>query len=105
MGVYRRLSKPSVRVLTSLYDAAPDPMYGMQLMDSAHAPSGTIYPILARFRDRGWLTAEREGVDPSETGRPARTYYKLTPDGLAEARKHTTAPSTAGLPAWEAGRP
>ena len=78
-------------------------MYGMELMDASSAPSGTIYPILARFRDRGWLTAEREDIDPAEEKRPARTYYKLTPDGLAEAKKYAPTPSVAGTPAWEGG--
>lgn len=85
-GSKRRLSKSSQRVLAALYVSAPEPMYGMELMDAARAPSGTLYPILARYRDWKWLIAEREDIDPSEAGRPARTYYRLTGIGVAEAR-------------------
>lgn len=70
-GPKRRLSKASQRVLEAMYAVAPDAMYGMELMDAAAAPSGTLYPILARYRDYGWLTAEREDIDPTEAGRPA----------------------------------
>lgn len=102
-GPKRRLSRSSQRVLGALYDSAPEPMYGMELMDAARAPSGTLYPILARFRDYDWLTAKHEDIDPSEAGRPARTYYKLTPNGLAEARNHAHVPTTRA-PAWDGGR-
>lgn len=85
-GPKRRLSKASQRVLEAMYAAAPNAMYGMELMDAAAAPSGTLYPILARYRDYGWLTAEREDINPTEAGRPARTYYRLTGHGVTEAR-------------------
>ena len=74
-----------------MYGVAPDAMYGMELMDAAAAPSGTLYPILARYRDYGWLTAEREDIDPTEAGRPARTYYRLTgPVSYTHLRAHET---------------
>ena len=99
----RRLSKASQRVLSALYDAAPNQMYGMELMDAASAPSGTLYPILARFRDRDWLEAEYESIDSSEAGRPPRTYYRLTPDGLAVARNLAVSRGAVGVPSWGTG--
>ena len=47
--------------------------------------SGTLYPILARLRDAGWVRAEWEQPDP-DASRPARRYYRLTPEGVVAAR-------------------
>src|SRR5690349_12515083 len=49
-------------------------------------PSGALYPMLTRLLAAGWLEAHWEDVDPVAEGRPARRYYRLTPDGLALAR-------------------
>lgn len=103
-GPKRRLSKASIRVLAALYKKAPDPMYGMELMDAARAPSGTIYPILTRFRDWEWLTAEHEDIDPSEAGRPARTYYRLTGHGAIEARARLPQDALHRGFGWESAR-
>jgi PadR family transcriptional regulator PadR len=102
-GPKRRLSRSSERVLEALYTAAPDAMYGMELMDASAAPSGTLYPILSRYRDYGWLTAEREEIDPTEAGRPARTYYRLTGQGLTEARARLPHKALTELPSmgWQ----
>lgn len=48
-------------------------------------PSGSLYPILARLREHGWLDAEDEKIDPEELGRPARRYCRLTEEGRAAA--------------------
>ena len=39
-----------LRVFEVLYATAPDEVYGLELMDLAEIPSGSLYPILARFR-------------------------------------------------------
>ena len=102
-GPKRRLSKASQRVLEAMYAVAPDAMYGMELMDAAAAPSGPLYPILARYRDYGWLTAEREDIDPTEAGRPARTYYRLTGQGATAARDRLPQESLTGGLTWAGG--
>ena len=72
-------------------------------------PSGTLYPVLQRLQDAGWLRAEWEQIDPVAQGRPARRYYRLTPSGveqarvaLAELHAQTALNSTPGQvnPAW-----
>lgn len=60
--------------------------YGLELMRATGLPSGTLYPILTRLQEAGWLRADWEDVDPSAAGRPARRYYRLTPEGAAAAR-------------------
>jgi PadR family transcriptional regulator, regulatory protein PadR len=67
-----------------------NPMYGLDLMDRCGVKSGTLYPLLARLAEAGWLAAESEIVDPSIVGRPPRTYYRLTGAGEAAAHKALT---------------
>lgn len=75
-------------MLEVLYATAPDEVYGLELMDLAEIPSGSLYPILARFRDSGWLSFRVEDDDPSTLGRPRRTYYRLTDIGVTAARSN-----------------
>ncbi|MDT0158363.1 PadR family transcriptional regulator [Microbacterium sp. ARD32] len=62
-----------------------EPMYGWQLADALTGPGliasiGTLYPLLGRLRDKGWVsTFDR----PSEAG-PVRRYYLLTDAGIAQ---------------------
>lgn len=62
------------------------PRYGYELMRVTGFPSGKLYPILARLLAAGWLTKEREDVDPAEAGRPVRHSYRISLQGAAAAR-------------------
>ena len=74
------------KVLSALLaDPAAD-RYGLDLMRATGHPSGTLYPILLRLQRAGWVDAHWEDVDPVAAGRPARRYYRLTPDGAVAAR-------------------
>lgn len=90
-----RLSEPALRVLRVMLDEPDVSYYGLQLMDQAGVRSGFLYPLLARLASAGWLVGEREEVDPSAAGRPARTYYRLTPLGKQQAQEALTALSPA----------
>ncbi|GAA3940522.1 PadR family transcriptional regulator [Microbacterium soli] len=62
-----------------------EPMYGWQLADALTAPGliasiGTLYPLLGRLRDNGWVTTFER---PSGTG-PVRRYYRLTDAGVGQ---------------------
>jgi PadR family transcriptional regulator PadR len=81
-----RLTAPTLRVLGEMLASPAEPVYGLELMDRCGIQSGTLYPILARLAEAGWLDAENEAVDPSVAGRPARVYYRLTAEGTAAAR-------------------
>jgi PadR family transcriptional regulator PadR len=65
--------------------------YGLDLIRASGHPSGTLYPILLRLQNAGWVEARWEEIDPVAAGRPARRYYRLTPDGLASARTEIAA--------------
>lgn len=64
---------------------ARGPMYGWELSERLEqegliASIGTLYPLLSRMRQSGWVrTFER----PSGTG-PVRRYYELTDDGTGQ---------------------
>ena len=79
------------QVLTVLLEDPQVGRYGLELMRATGQPSGTLYPILTRLLAAGWVGAEWEDVDPTVEGRPARRYYRLTPDGLANARTELAA--------------
>ncbi len=55
--------------------------YGLELCDMVGLPSGTIYPILARLEQIGWLESDWE---EAAAGRPRRRFYRLAPDGAEQ---------------------
>jgi DNA-binding PadR family transcriptional regulator len=72
--------------------------HGYDLSLETHLKSGTLYPVLMRLADRGFLDSRWE---PSEVeGRPPRRNYRLTAEGLGLARAEL-----AAAPAMLIGRP
>ena len=62
--------------------------YGLQLCEETGLRSGTIYPIVARLEQLGWVESSWE--DPAQhvaEGRPRRRYYRLTGEGEFQARE------------------
>jgi DNA-binding PadR family transcriptional regulator len=58
--------------------------YGFDIMDATGIPDGTVYPALRRLEKGGFLEAHWEDARAAaESNRPARRYYRLTPDGRA----------------------
>lgn len=90
-----RLTKPTIAVLEALLSATDDsPAWGLSICRDADLGPGTVYPILDRLTERGWVTSyEEAGPHP---GRPARRYYELTGVGRMQA--------TAALEARKARR-
>jgi DNA-binding PadR family transcriptional regulator len=81
-----RITAAVARVLAALLDDPSADRYGLDLIRATGLPSGTLYPILVRLQRAEWLTAHWEEIDPVAEGRPARRYYRMTPDGVAAAR-------------------
>jgi DNA-binding PadR family transcriptional regulator len=105
-----RITVPVAKVLSAfLADPSAD-RYGLDLMRATDLPSGTLYPVLQRLQQAGWVAAQWEEIDPAAEGRPARRYYRLTPQGVADGRQAlaelhaATSPGAAGKsqarPAW-----
>lgn len=81
-----RLTRPSLGVLRAFLERPQHELAGADLQKLTGLQSGTLYPILLRFEDAGWLTSSWEDVDPHTAHRPRRRYYKLTGMGIVKSR-------------------
>jgi DNA-binding PadR family transcriptional regulator len=59
--------------------------YGYELCRMLGIQAGSMYPILIRLADRGWLETAWESDSPA--GRPPRHLYRLTAPGVAVANE------------------
>ncbi len=94
-------------VVRELLDAGEAERYGLQLCGATGLASGTVYPIIARLEQAGWLDSWMED-HPAVKGRPPRRYYRLNRDGaemarLALARSYRF--RTGAVPGWGAALP
>lgn len=80
-----RMSSTTLAVLAAFLNAAPAPRYGLELMKEADVKSGSLYPILDRLEDEGWVVGEWEETTAQAAGRPRRRYYQLTAQGVVSA--------------------
>ena len=79
------MSSQTVAVLQALKGNGRTWRYGYDLSKVTRLKSGTLYPILARLHDEGWL--ENKWEQPSEPGRPPRHLYRLTAVGSTAASR------------------
>jgi PadR family transcriptional regulator PadR len=91
----RRPTFQTLEVLQLMMTAPTADFYGLELAKAAGLPSGTIYPMLRRLEQSGWVTSTWEEIDPSEAGRPRKRLYRLTGHGAREAHRHLTAARTS----------
>ena len=77
----------TLAVLRVLLDDPTGDHYGLDIAREINLKTGTIYPLLARLEQHGWLTSGKEQIDPSKEGRPARRIYRLTGVGESRARQ------------------
>lgn len=80
----RTLSPPARTILAIMADAGSRWLHGYDLCRQAGVKSGTLYPLLIRLEEQGYLEAEWQA--PAEPGRPPRHGYRLTATGRALAR-------------------
>jgi PadR family transcriptional regulator PadR len=73
-------------VLSAFLTQPLEPRYGLEISKEAGLPSGTLYPILARLEQAGWVESFWEDIDQKVEQRRRRRYYKLTANGAAQAR-------------------
>ena len=93
-------ASPQTRtVFALLSDDADQWWYGYDIAQRTGLKSGTLYPILTRLAERGYLATSWE-TEPPE-GRPRRHLYRLT--GAGATRAAELAP-TATHPAGKASR-
>ena len=68
--------------------------YGYDMIGETGLKSGTLYPLLMRLHDQGFLEAEWR--PSAKAGRPPRHAYRLTASGIALAREMR--PAAAAVP-------
>ena len=82
----RLRSSPQTRaILDELLREPAEWRYGYDLMQATGLAAGTLYPILMRMTDRGWLETTWE--ERTERGRPPRHLYRFTSAGARAARE------------------
>ncbi|MFC8208874.1 PadR family transcriptional regulator [[Kitasatospora] papulosa] len=104
-----RMTLQTQLVLQALLEDPAKQRYGLELCEVAGLPSGTIYPILARLEQVGWLDSSWEDPTVHEAaGRPRRRFYRITQDGAEQARDalaRTYRSRKQTLPGWAAAHP
>ena len=94
-----RSRRPSVQTRTVLELLSTDPdrwLHGYELSQKSGIASGTLYPLLMRLADRGYL--ESEWQQAVAAGRPPRHLYRLTAAGQEyAAQAAATQPTRAAF--------
>ena len=78
-----RITPATIDVL-SVLDAGGESTWGLAIIKQSGRPAGSVYPILERLEQAGWVTSSWEEND--ERPGPRRRYYELTKDGALAAR-------------------
>lgn len=86
-------SEQTIRVLLSLAEDSAAWRHGYDLCQETGLKAGSMYPILMRLADRGWLKTKWE--TEIAAGRPPRHLYRLSGTGLKAAREFAAAKEQA----------
>jgi len=79
-----RLTSHTLKVLAALM--APSEQSGADIARLTKMASGTLYPILLRLEEAGWVESHWEADDPHKLGRPRRRLYRVTGVGARKAK-------------------
>ncbi|MEV5606393.1 PadR family transcriptional regulator [Streptomyces sp. NPDC052299] len=80
-----RMTMATKAVLAALIRKPAEERYGLEISEAAELAPGSIYPILIRLEQCGWLESRWEDIDTHEEGRPKRRYYRLSDKGAQRA--------------------
>lgn len=82
-----QLTKATLKVLSAFCQDPKVEMSGREVGQKVRLPSGTVYPILLRLKEAGWLSDRWEDVSPQEVGRPRRRFYLITGVGYRKTQE------------------
>lgn len=109
-----RVTSPLLDVLEAFleaFDSRADDLHGWAIMKATKRSGPTVYGVLDRLEDAGWISGRWEDENP-EPGKPRRRLYSITPTGVIGAqeilrerrpdalRSQHRAPGLA-LPGWQ----
>ncbi|WP_109488924.1 helix-turn-helix transcriptional regulator [Occallatibacter savannae] len=80
-----RITGPTLKVIGAFLSRPVDKQSGVEISKATGLASGTLYPLLFRLEEAGWLQSEWEAVVPSEVKRPRRRLYRMTAVGSVAA--------------------
>jgi PadR family transcriptional regulator PadR len=95
-----RMTLQTQRVLAVLLEDPLAKHYGLDVSRRVRLPTGSIYPILARLEQAGWVNSEWEDIDPVAEGRRPRRYYRLSGLGQQRARAVLEQTRRSLTPGW-----
>jgi len=83
-----RVTPPLLDVLEVFLHACDDgaELHGWAIMKATKRSGPTVYGVLDRLEDLGWITGWWEDQNP-DPGKPRRRLYRLTPTGLSGAKQ------------------
>ena len=82
-----RITVPFTKVLSTFVSHSKQQYSGADICRQTGLKSGTVYPMLLKMAENGWLKDEWEKVDPKKVGRPKRRMYLLTEKGYSQGHK------------------
>jgi DNA-binding PadR family transcriptional regulator len=103
-----RITAPFLDVVETFLAVGGEELHGWAIIKCSQRGGPTVYKILERMTEMGWLTS-RWDDQPSEPNKPRRRYYKLTGEGATRARaliqeRRPPESSTVLRPAFGGGR-
>lgn len=100
-----RVTAPLLDVLEALFRAFDDgvEVHGWALVKATRRSGPTVYGILDRIEDAGWVSARWEELEP-EQNRPRRRFYRLTPAGAVAAYDLLTTRRPSAVPVVDGER-
>jgi PadR family transcriptional regulator PadR len=83
-----RVTGPLLDVLEIFLQALAhdEELHGWAIMKATKRAGPTVYGVLDRLEDAGWVTGRWED-QPSDANTPRRRLYRLSPTGTVAARK------------------
>jgi PadR family transcriptional regulator, regulatory protein PadR len=83
-----RVTGPLLDVLEAFLDAFEQgqELHGWAIMRGTKRSGPTVYGVLERLEDQGWIVGSWED-QPADANTPRRRYYRLTPNGKAFAEQ------------------
>lgn len=82
-----KVTVPFLKVLSIFYNDPKQGFAGSDICAKSKLKSGTVYPLLIRLEENGWLESNWEKVDPKIIGRPKKRLYKVTKHGMQHGTK------------------
>jgi PadR family transcriptional regulator len=83
-----RITRPLLDVLEVFFRACKEDteLHGWAIMRATKRSGPTVYGVLDRLEDMGWIDGRWE-EQGTESNRPRRRFYRITPTGAVGARE------------------